>query len=587
MPIYRRLCLTKQDMGTSKTRFLLICGLLVICYLVGQRLFNTHKRPVIPTMATRRNTPTQTQKSTMAINPTMAPITQSFRQATEMPPITFAPLATARRKTPTKSTNQLPPIPECTPSDQSQAIESYAAEMRQIHAFLTYFLGYKSEAMCASNAGQKKAYNFDVPPLVKYTSSNIPIIKEHFAIFSKAAEGIVNKTVLICRYRVSLHSAPNASHPTTAIYLVSESDDKSGRGSKTRAGLVPSWRTSDTRMPRGGSSLRVVTSGLHTRGVCHVHDRLDGTYLATCPVYESNTTIHFRVIRQLWAQFIASLPISSQEGTIGRKSINPFKDFNIVKRLSDQNTAENDKLNLWWKEPTGQWVWYRNGQRLEILRIAQLKKCLRSVSNLIGIGDSHVRYIMSYLYIQLGLLDSKLPSTDQYAPINNTAFFNSTSAVILAKRLKGLEKSMDQNGLKPATSPSKQDVLIINACHHDLHTRLHIVTYVKSMEYLFKNIADLKRRKGDSLRMIWIGCSPSPDGKFRSSEVIAGLHGWIYPRMAALGVEVIDVFPILYPVHNKSFCDKHFYLCVTPDREVSGGVRKTLFSAIFHKICHY
>ena len=559
LSVYRQVGVQKQGMEvTKKGIFLLICALSVILCLVGQ-VFQL--RGAIPDI-------TRILKN------------NSLQQSTGIAAI-VSPAS----------------VPKCTPVDQSQAaspadqspdVWSYAAEMHQLHAFLTYFLGYEFEAMCASNAGTKDAdIIFDVPPMVKYNSRNITIIQRRFADLIKASQRLMNKTAApIYRYRVTLHTAPSITHPTTAILLVNETS-RQGR----RTGLAPSWRTKKTRhLISGGSSLRVFTSGLHTRSVCHVQDRLDGTYLATCPVYEANTRIRVQVIRQLWTQFMGSRPTRMQAG--GIESINPFKELNLGfgKNHSDQTTLKKEKLNVWLKKPTGQWVWYRNGRPLENLSKKQLNKCLRNVSNLIAIGDSHTRYIMFYLYLQLGLLDSKLPAMfrDRYVR-RNTAFYWSTSAEVLARTLGDLYNSVKQSGLNPATSNLKQDVLIINAFHHDIQSTRNIVTYIEGMESVFKTIGDLKRRRRDLLRIIWIGGPPVPDNiPRRNSELIADLHGWIFPRMAALGVEVLDLFPILYPVQNESPCKKHHYLCVTPkDGTVSGKVGKTLFNAMFHEICHY
>ena len=471
-----------------------------------------------------------------------------------------------------------------TPTSQSAAAWRYAAEVRQLHAFLTHNLGYQFEILRLSQTGETQ------PPIVKYTSNNLLRIRKRYVHFNETASS--SRGLAVYQYSVSLQSAPNTSHPTTAVLLVLEYNHSSLVGGREMRGTERGWKIRN-QMSRGGSALRVDTSGPHTRGFCHVEDRFDGTYLATCPIHEANTTARIQRIRQLWTQFIPSKSIRRTVATV--RALHPHESFHmgLASKSSDHEAyMQEAKVDGWWKEASGRWAWYENGRPLRELGAEQLKQCLANISNLIAIGDSHMRFNMFYVYSQLGLLDRNISNRFQNNYVQqNIAFYWSATARSLEMNINDLYKNMKLSRLQPSRWALKRDVLIINSGCHDLSSwgnpKGRISNYVEGMQRVFSSLAHLKRTKGDLLRMIWIGTPPTSHHiDIRNSEVTAAFNGWLYPRLVALGIEIVDVFKVLYPVSNEA-CDNSHYLCYDPETgTMNGEVGKQMVNIILHKICH-
>ena len=471
---------------------------------------------------------------------------------------------------------------EHTPNSQSAAVWSYAAEFRQLHAFLTDKIGYQYKTVSASHTGETLL-------VVKYISNNLPRIRKRYMLFNKAAlKPTQSPDLPVYQYNVSLQSAPNASHPRVAVLLVLEYNHSISEGRRDTRGRTIKV-TPRIQMSRGGSALRVDTSGPHTHGFCHVEDRFDGTYLATCPIHEANTTARIQLTRQLWTQFIPSKSIRRTVATV--RALHPHERFQLglgSKSSDHEAYMQEAKVDGWWKEVSGHWAWHQNGRPVRELGTEQLKQCFWNISNLIAIGDSHMRFNMFSVFLKLGLLDRDMSSRFRGRYVrHNIAFYWSAFARDLERELKGLYKNMNSSGLQASMSPLKGDVLIINTGCHDFSSRGKIVNYVEGMERVFKVLSHLKRTKGDLLRVVWIGSTPTFDkGIRRNSEVTAAFNGWVYPRLAAIGIKVIDVFRVLYPVSNE-VCDTNHYLCYNPKKaQTYGEAGRVVVNVILDTLCH-
>ena len=389
-----------------------------------------------------------------------------------------------------------------TPTSQSAAAWRYAAEARQLHAFLTHNLGYQFEILRLSQTEKTQ------PPIVKYTSNNLLRIRKRYVHFSDTM--MSSRGLPVYQYSVSRQSAPNTSHPTTAVLLtVLEYNHSSLVGGREMKGTPRGWRTRN-QMSRGGSALRVDTNGPHTRGFCHVEDRLDGTYLATCPIHEANTTARIQLTRQHWRQFISSRSIRRTVATV--RALHPLESFQsgLASKSSDHEAyMQEAKVDGWWKEASGRWAWYENGRPVRKLGTKQLKECLANISNLIAIGDSHMRFNILYVYSQLGLLEKNIPYRTQRKYVHqNIAFFSCGTAQSLERKLKDLYKNIKLSGLQPSRSALKRDVLILNSGSHDFaglpDPKRRIPNYVEGMQHVFPILAHLKRTKGCKIPSIFL-----------------------------------------------------------------------------------
>ena len=238
------------------------------------------------------------------------------------------------------------------------------------------------------------------------------------------------------------------------------------------------------------------------------------------------------------------------------------------------------------------WAPEKEGERWEflvhgcpLLRIPEsnLKQCLEDVNYLLFLGDSHLR--LTFLQTLL-----KTYQTSTVVPWRLLPGHLSSGQLLFRLASNARDISQDLDNLTALLGgrnidPDKSQVLIINSGLNDLATN-SLIDYVNGMETLLSHLTEFIRRHKKKYRIIWMGTVSVPDDSVETSQEMMSLNGWLYDRLAVLGVEVFDTFSMVYPFNNACLWDKHCMYIDPSDQKVKGDLGLAYTEMLLHYICN-
>ena len=378
----------------------------------------------------------------------------------------------------------------------------------------------------------------------------------------------------LCEYQVEVVGFPNMEFPNTIIYEIRESPKGFSTGNETIDQYANDLCTT------GGSLFKVIIKGPSSKSFCDVHSYFDGVYHVVCPVFESSMIISFHRMSLNFANYFKIRP---HKPTFVHESIMPepfqnsFKmngldmtgnmDFNNKRMEKEKEKAQNlgealrKDNGIWLKNQNGtgfieireaSWDFVVNGFPVSKTAQDSVQKCLKNINNLIIIGDEFLMYWYSFLLYKLNphsqppplKFDSKLQR------LKNIAFMWNTYAGGLALKLATLKRDLQKEKINLNGSVHHPDIIIVNTLKWDLRHG-DIIHAIMGLEYVISSLGNLLNVKGQGLKVVYVGVVPEPDKSYVQSQTVMTLNGWLYGRLASVGVEIFDTFSILYPFNNE------------------------------------
>ncbi len=331
-------------------------------------------------------------------------------------------------------------------------------------------------------------------------------------------------------------------------------------------------------LSKGGSSFQVLIDNTSQMTLCDVIDYFNGSYVAQCHL--GDTCYNISVVLS-YTHFVA---YGNKIPPVLRRLIwnHTYCPYSVRTKPHDITTSPECSINpegrvFWYKEQGTNWKIVVDECKVDIADFKFFNSCIKKMSSITFIGDSHSRFNYYYLLYKLGTLNTSLPRKMWGNHSTGNVFFK---GVKYAKTsAQSIRETMKQFASIPGTH-----VVVVNGGIWDLREK-GAVNFMKAFSYIKSAVIEMKRTK---LRFIWMSSvaypeNIKPDG--RSNPGLEALNWWVKCQLKSLGVEVFDISFIASNIRNQDNVCHHHYLC--KDSETSPKVYGAVGEEIVHTLMTY
>ena len=354
----------------------------------------------------------------------------------------------------------------------------------------------------------------------------------------------------------------------------------------------------------GGSTFKIIISGIRTRAVCSYDDQFDGQYLACCAVHERYSTIEVYLmnVKFLSYQVDESLHhlISSTEVVNRNPSVE--RDGSLVNARYPANAGQGDDCVFddyyWLNSSKNGWEIVMNGHIFDPIYRRDAALCISKKYNgtMIVIGDQNVHLTFNYINMGLG-------SSDQGPNVDSDHIVHHPKAVSNYTYKRSSFISTFLTHLEEVHKEANAEIAILKKTKTTIPRRLLLldtgiwdITYTTAASFMtqFMDVLSLVQRvkQQGMYEIIWQGMPPWPHdvgldkGRKFNTYIIGAANAWAEHKLRQMDIPVIDYWRIALPFEDtKTDCELDHYLC-RHKGEFQGHVGVAVAQLILRTACY-